>query len=131
VLIDTRIKEAETLKDGFNPNVQNNQIPATATGIQKFLFFFVMLFTLTIYYFYAYNYFQRLQVKANEAASNIDVQLKKRRDTLIKLFDATKSAVKYEGGLLADLTKLRTGNNFSPNDYKNGGAKNVEMLNKA
>jgi LemA protein len=40
-------------------------------------------------------------------ASGIEVQLKKRRDTLIKLVDATKSYVKYEKSTLNELTKLR------------------------
>jgi LemA protein len=51
-----------------------------------------------------------MQIETNKATSNIDVQLKNRRDTLIKLFDATKNSMKYEKGLLTDITKLRKQN---------------------
>jgi LemA protein len=55
-----------------------------------------------------------MQIKTNEAASNIDVQLKKRRDTLVKLVDTLSSSAKFEKGLLTDVTKLRGTNNFNP-----------------
>jgi hypothetical protein len=45
MLIDTRTEEKETLDKGFNPNVQNNQIPATASGLAKFGFFFITVCT--------------------------------------------------------------------------------------
>jgi hypothetical protein len=38
MLVDTRVEEKETLNKGFNPNVQNNQVPATASGASKFGF---------------------------------------------------------------------------------------------
>ncbi|MDR2369743.1 MAG: LemA family protein, partial [Mycoplasmataceae bacterium] len=40
----------------------------------------------------------------------IDVQLKKRRDTLIKLVDATQTSIKFEKSLLTDITRLRNVN---------------------
>jgi LemA protein len=43
------------------------------------------------------------------------VQLKKRRDTLIKLVDATQTSIKFEKSLLTDITKLRNVN-VAPND---------------
>jgi LemA protein len=70
--------------------------------------------------------FRHLQQKTNEAASNIDVQLKKRRDTLIKMVDATQSAFNYERNLLMDVTHLRTANNFRPNKIE--GAANSAKL---
>jgi LemA protein len=51
--------------------------------------------------------------------------LKKRRDTLIKMVDATKSAFKYERSILTDITQLRTASNFSPSK---GGSQNVAKL---
>jgi LemA protein len=45
------------------------------------------------------------------------VQLKKRRDTLIKLVDATQTSVKFEKSLLTDITRLRNVN-IAPNDTK-------------
>lgn len=54
------------------------------------------------------NSFMRLQTRINEAASGIDVQLKNRRDTLIKLVDATKGSMKFEKDVLTQITELRT-----------------------
>ncbi len=47
------------------------------------------------------------QSEVNELASGIDVQIKKRRDTLVKLLDATKGYMKHEKSVLSDVTKLR------------------------
>lgn len=131
MLIDSRVKETETSKAGFNPNVQNNQIPAVATGGQKALFWIFAICTIGIFAIVQYigkgNLFKRLQVKVNESSSNIDVQLKKRRDTLIKLVAATQSSFKYERSLLTDITQLRTMNNFNPNSPK--GAQASGLLN--
>jgi LemA protein len=55
-----------------------------------------------------------MQIQVNQASSNIDVQLKQRRDTLVKLVDVTKSSVKFEKNLLTDVTKLRSIKNFNP-----------------
>jgi LemA protein len=62
------------------------------------------------------NFFRTQQEKINESSSGIDVQLKKRRDTLIKLVDATQSSIKFEKTLLTDITSLRNVNHFSAND---------------
>ena len=110
MLIDTREKNVGP--EGFNPNVQNQIIepkPSTAAWIG-----FVMLSIITIGLFAIIflttkkNYFNRKQMQINEASSTIDVQLAQRRDTLVKLVDATKSSLKFEQDLLTDVVKMRS-----------------------
>jgi LemA protein len=67
------------------------------------------------------NNFMRKQTRINELASGIDVQLKKRRDTLTKLLDATKGYMKYEKSLLTDVTKIRKMNITPKNRNEAGG----------
>ena len=69
------------------------------------------------------NSFRRSMVQINETASGIDVQLQKRRDTLIKLVDATKSGMKYERETLLAVTKLR---NYNQADRQ----QNMQLLDK-
>ncbi|MGL4948313.1 MAG: LemA family protein, partial [Mycoplasma sp.] len=55
------------------------------------------------------NYFNRQQIEINNSASNIDVQLQKRSDTLIKLLDAVKGHTKFEKETLTKITQMRSG----------------------
>ncbi|MDR2830277.1 MAG: LemA family protein, partial [Methanobrevibacter sp.] len=57
-----------------------------------------------------------MQININQAASNIDVQLKQRADTLNKLVAATKSSVKFEKNLVTDVTALRSVKGYKPGD---------------
>jgi LemA protein len=66
-----------------------------------------------------------MQIKANTATSNIEVQLKYRRDTLIKLVEASKSAINYEKKLLTDITAMRS-KSFNIKDDE--GRKNAMAL---
>ncbi|QEH62122.1 LemA protein [Spiroplasma chinense] len=70
------------------------------------------------------NRLRRLNTKVSEAESGIDVQLKKRRDTLIKLIDSVKSGIKFEKETLTTLTAMRTGVGLDEMQ------KNASMLNK-
>lgn len=109
MLIDTRENEQQT--NGFNPNVQNRQINATASKGDKTGYITLCICTLGIFAIYGVtkkNKFNRQQIQINEKASGIQVQLAQRRDTLIKLVDATKSSMDFERGLLTDVTKLRS-----------------------
>lgn len=118
MLVDTRKQES---KQEFNPNVINKEQPAIAGVGQKILFAIICILTIGLFAIYLItkkNWFNKLQVKANEATSNIDVQLKKRKDTLIKLFDATKSSMKFEKGVMTDITALRSANVGSKNFNK-------------
>ncbi|AGR41779.1 LemA family protein [Spiroplasma diminutum] len=55
------------------------------------------------------NKLKKLNIKVSEAESGIDVQLKNRRDTLIKLIEAVQGSMKFEKELLSNLTSMRTG----------------------
>lgn len=57
------------------------------------------------------NSFQRQQLEINNSASNIDVQLQKRSETLIKLVDSVKGHVNFEKETLTKITALRGGVN--------------------
>ncbi len=110
MLIDTRNQQQENEK-GFNPNVQNQIINATASTADKIGFIFLCIITIGLFAIYLItkkNYFNRQQIKINERTSGIQVQLAQRRDTLVKLVDATKSSMDFEKGLITDVTKLRS-----------------------
>lgn len=93
----------------FNPNVDNTQRQAQAGAFGKVVWYFLFILIIPIFVHVAQrNSLLKTQMKINETASGIDVQLKKRRDTLVKLVDATKSYVKYEKSTLTELTKLRS-----------------------
>ena len=64
-----------------------------------------ILIAIFIIYF---NKFKRIQVKIDEAASDIDVALEKRYDTLTKMFDMAKSYAKFEKDTLVDIVKYRS-----------------------
>lgn len=96
---------------GFNPNVDNSEVNAKANTAGKVLTYLSFILIIPIFiYIGTRNRLVRLQMKINEASSGIDVQLKKRRDTLVKLVDASKSSMKFEKDVLTDITKLRTSN---------------------
>lgn len=109
MLIDTRTKSVNP--EGFNPTVQNQVIPAKRTtgGLILFVIFCILTIgLLAIYLPVKKNYFNRKQMQINQAASGIEVQLAQRRDTLVKLVDATKSSMKFEQDLLKDVVSLRS-----------------------
>lgn len=109
MLIDTRTQSVNP--QGFNPNVQNQVIPAKRStgGLILFVIFCILTVgLLAIYLPVKKNYFNRKQMQINQAASGIEVQLAQRRDTLVKLVDATKSSMKFEQSLLKDVVSLRS-----------------------
>jgi len=73
------------------------------------------------------NSLNQKQTKVNELSAGIDVQLKKRRDTLVKLLDATKSYMKHEKTVLTDITKLRK-MSINPENRSAVNAKTDSML---
>lgn len=98
----------------FNPNVDNSQVKVQANAGGKVITYLSFILIIPIFmYIGARNKLVKLQFKINEASSGIDVQLKKRRDTLIKLVDAAKSSIQFEKELVTDVTKLRSGNSTS------------------
>ena len=106
MIYDEETKENEK---GHNPKVSNQSIDATKN--HTWLIVLLSIITLGlfgIYFIISKNELNTQQIKVNECASSIDVQLAKRRDTLIKLLDTTKSMCNYEASLLKDITKLRS-----------------------
>ena len=121
MLIDTRNENKEN-KEGFSPNVQNQQIKTKNSAWMWFLIVILCIIPIPLLFIFVIiskrNWFNRQQNKINEAASNISVQLAQRRDTLIKLVDSTKSYMKYEKDLLDSVTKLRSrGYNIDKNNF--------------
>lgn len=103
-LVNPSNKEAKE----FNPNVDNTQRNATASIFGKVMWYLLFLLIIPmIIHVVKRNALLKTQMRINEASAGIDIQLKKRRDTLNKLVDATKSYVKYEKSTLTELTKLR------------------------
>lgn len=113
MLVDPR----KTNKEAFNPNVDNTEFTAPLSSKDKALWIFLTIIAwlfiipgivLTVKVYQWRNNFRREQVEINEAASAIDVNLVKRRDTLIKLLEQTKGYMKFEKETLVNVTKLRS-----------------------
>ena len=102
------INPKDESKEKFNPNVNNIEIKAQASTLAKGAWYvsWILIIPIIIHVIKRNNLL-RNQFSINETASGIDVQLQKRRDTLIKLVDATKSYVNYEKSILKDLTEMR------------------------
>lgn len=114
MLVNPNIKNEE---QGFNPNVDNTAFEAQANGKDKFLWWTLFILSwltiiggivLTVLWYKWGNQLRREQIEVNEAASGIDVNLTKRRETLIKLLEQTKAYIKFEKSTLEDVTKLRS-----------------------
>ncbi|RMA79053.1 LemA protein [Metamycoplasma subdolum] len=109
MLIDTRKEQA---KKGFNPNVDNEAIPAKASGLDWFWYILISIFTLGIFWlatwFRTKNELNQKQMVVNEASSNIQVALKKRRGILVKLIDTVKGYAQHEKGTLTEVIKYRS-----------------------
>lgn len=94
--------------EGHNPKVSNDQVSATKNNTWLIILLSIITLGLFgIYFITCKNNLNAKQIKINECASSIDVQLAKRKDTLVKLLDATKSMCNYESSLLKDITQLR------------------------
>ena len=102
------INPNENNEDQFQPHVNNINIKTKISDLWIIIWYvsFILLFPLIIHIIIR-NKLLRTQLNINNSASLIDVQLQKRRDTLIKLVDATQSYVKYEKSILKDLTEIR------------------------
>lgn len=60
-----------------------------------------------VYGIYAYNRFISLTTQADNAWSQIDVQLKRRYDLIPNLVESVKGYMKHEKGVLTEITKAR------------------------
>ena len=96
------------------------------------MYILIIIALLAIIYVLYFNQFKRLQVKIEEAASDIDVALEKRYDTLIKMFDMAKSYAKFEKDTLVEIVQYRS--NMSVKEMNevqrkmNAIAKNVSFV---
>lgn len=109
MIVNTRTQQDQ---QGFNPNVDNSIQVAKATFGQKLGWFFIVLFTLGIMYLVRIswrNSFNKQQIEINQAASNINVNLTKRRETLIKLLEQVKGYMRFEKETLTLIAKYRSG----------------------
>lgn len=99
-------------QEAFDGQAVNHLKPVTATGGQKFLFYFLCVITLGIAYFIfnikRVNQLNRLQNKINESASNIEVQLEKRYSTLTALVQAVSSQATFDKEVYENIAKFRS-----------------------
>ncbi|MDP3734693.1 MAG: LemA family protein [Nanoarchaeota archaeon] len=75
----------------------------TGTAIGIIIGVAILLFVV-----YIYNNLIKLKLRANNAWSQIDVQLKRRYDLIPNLVSAVKGYMKHEKGVLEEVTKART-----------------------
>ncbi|AHI54256.1 LemA family protein [Spiroplasma sabaudiense Ar-1343] len=102
------------------PKLKNEIIVVKANRFGKFIVYMSFVFTLTItlwLYIGTKNSFKRQEQKIEETTSDIDVQLRRRADTLMKLVDSTKSYMNYENKTLLEVTSLRTSGKIAPQDF--------------
>ncbi|QBQ07467.1 LemA family protein [Spiroplasma gladiatoris] len=99
----------------ITPNIENN-INANANkkpqrnAFGTFIWYASFILLLPVFLHIGnINSLRRINVKVSEAESGIDVQLKRRRDTLLKLIDAVKGSIKFEKEALTTVTAMRTG----------------------
>lgn len=95
-------------EEGFSPNVDNRKQKLSLEPWQKGIWILLWLLIIPLlYHLVKGNQLRRQMLAINNTASTIDVVLKRRKDTLSKLVEATKSYVKYEGETLMAITKAR------------------------
>lgn len=106
-------------KEGYEPEVHNNLGKVKCSTGAKVGYWFIMIITLGLAYLFwgipSQNKLKKMQMKINEAASGIDIQLEKRFDTLTKIVDAVKSQCKFDKETLENISALRSGANIYNN----------------
>lgn len=115
----------------YDPKVKNNFQEVSATLGQKIAVVIFYLLTIGLGYIWKIvkiNHLKKLQIKINQGASNIDVQLQKRFDTLNKLLDSVKAQAKFDKQTLESITNLRTGNHHKTLNEKAGV---IDQMSKA
>ncbi|PQP79654.1 LemA family protein [Spiroplasma sp. ChiS] len=111
---------------GYNPTVNNAEVPATSSFWGKFFVYISFILIIPIFLFILLrNNLIRNKEKIEETASDIDVQLKRRVDMLTKLIDSTKQYMKYEKDTLSAVVELRSQAN------KNLNVKELDQINNA
>jgi LemA protein len=88
-----------------------NDLRVRANFFGRFMVYLSFILIIPIFiYIGSRNNFSKMDVKIDEAASGIDVQLKRRRDTLTKLIDSVKGSMDFEKETMERITRLRTFN---------------------
>lgn len=81
---------------------------ATASLLGKIFWYMIFIFIIpVIVHIKISNKLAASQAKINEISGQIDVQLVRRRNVLLKLFETTKGYAKHEKETLAEVTKMR------------------------
>lgn len=99
-----------------DPSVNNQLGPVTVSAISKIGFWTIIVVGIiplgaSIFWLVKRkNDLNKMQIKINESASGIDVQLQKRFDTLTKLVDSVKNHVRFNSEIFSDIAALRSGN---------------------
>ena len=78
-----------------------------ALGLALWILIIVVVI-LILWFILSYNSFVRLRNRADNALSQIDVQLKRRFDLIPNLMEAVKGYMKHEKETLTEITKART-----------------------
>ncbi len=109
----------EQATKGHDPRVNNELGPVKVSvgakiGFWTIMFFGSFFFLASVWWMISRkNTLNKMQIKINESASGIDVQLQKRFDTLTKLVDSVKNHVKFNSEVFANIAALRSGNQNS------------------
>lgn len=110
----------KNISEGFNPNVDNSGFQSQVNNTGKIMWwslYFLAWCTLiggivlTVKWVQWGNKIRQQQIDINEAASAIDVNLTKRKETLLKLVEQTKAYMNFEKSTLENITKLRSAKN--------------------
>lgn len=112
---------------GHAPKVQNEHNEVIASGGHWFLYILICILTLGLFaitQITVKNKLNQLEMKINNAASNVDIQLEKRFDTLSKLVDTAKSHCKFSKETFENIAAYRSGvkrdiNSVGINDKSN------------
>lgn len=90
----------------FKCFVQNNK--GDFISILLYAIAGIIIFVIAIIFVIIYNALVSLKRNADKAWANIDILLQKRHDALTKLIDTVGSYMKYEKGLMTQITQLRS-----------------------
>lgn len=98
--------------NAFDGKALNNINPPKPEKGQKGLLIFLYIITFSIYFWICHigkiNQLNKTQLKINESASGIEVQLQKRFDTLNKLVDTVKGHVSFNKEIFENIAKYRS-----------------------
>lgn len=96
----------------YTPIIDNNLPKVTCSTIGKVFWIILIVLTfglLLIKVVKTRNYFKDLEMRINESASNIDVQLEKRYDTLTKLMNSVKGHINLDKEIFTKIAAYRSG----------------------